>query len=43
MRDLAKGTEIDTFRASCLRAAAKYENLARNVEEQRNAARDEKE
>ena len=35
MRDLARSTEIETFRASCLRAAKKYESLARDAERQR--------
>jgi hypothetical protein len=37
MRDLARSTEIDAFRASCLRAAMKYESLARGQEQQCSA------
>ena len=43
MRDLAKSTEIETFRASCLRAAAKYESLARSVAQERAEKQDEEE
>ena len=43
MRDLARSTEIERFRASCLRAAKKYESLARNVERQRGTEQDEEE
>jgi hypothetical protein len=40
MRDLARSTEIDAFRASCLRAAIKYESLARSLEQQRDTEQD---
>ena len=40
MRDLARNTEIEKFRASCLRAAVKYESLARSAEQRRNAEQD---
>ena len=38
MLDLAKNTEIEAFQASCLRAAKKYESLARDAEQRRHAA-----
>lgn len=38
MHDLAKNTQIEAFQASCLRAAKKYESLARDAEQRRHAA-----
>ena len=43
MRDLAKNTEIEAFQASCLRAAKKYESLARDAEQRRGAKQDQTE
>ena len=43
MRDLARNTEIEAFQASCLRAAKKYENLARDAEQRRGAKQGENE
>ena len=40
MRDLAKNTQIEAFQASCLRAAIKYENLARDAEQRHNGEQD---
>ena len=38
MRDLAKSTQIEAFQASCLRAAKKYESLARDAERRGHAS-----
>lgn len=43
MRDLAKSTQIEAFQVSCLRAAKKYESLARDAAERRSAERVETE
>lgn len=43
MRDLAKNTHIEAFQASCLRAAKKYEGLARRAAERRDVEQAEKE
>lgn len=43
MRDLAKSTEIEAFQVSCLRAAKRYESLARDAEQRRNKERGEDE
>lgn len=37
MRDLARNSQIEAFQTSCLRAAKKYENLARDAAERRRA------
>jgi len=41
MRDLARSTQIEAFQTSCLRAAKKYESLARDAEQRHNAEQDE--
>jgi len=41
MRDLAKNTQIEAFQASCLRAAKRYESLARDAEQRRSTRQDE--
>ena len=43
MRDLAKTSRIESFQASCLRAAKLYERLARDVEQGQNAGPSEDE
>ncbi|HEY2835084.1 MAG TPA: hypothetical protein VGI89_00850 [Rhizomicrobium sp.] len=43
MRDLAKNTQIEAFQASCLRAAKRYESLARNAEQRHGVKQDEDE
>ena len=37
MRDLARDTQIEAFQMSCLRAAKRYETLARDAERRRRA------
>jgi hypothetical protein len=41
MRDLAKNTQIEAFQTSCLRAAKKYESLARDAEQRHNVEQNE--
>ena len=43
MRELARNTEIKALQASCLRAAARYEGLARDAQQMRHAHTEERE
>jgi hypothetical protein len=41
MRDLARNTKIEAFQMSCLRAAKRYESLARDAEKRHGSVEEQ--